>query len=205
MTSAHPGSESGSPESDSEPTEEVKVTDKRRTDPESGQARPTVAEPEPNMTSNEAEPDADSLELDIRVAEVTADLQRVTAEYANYRKRAERDREAVAELAVVSVLSELLPVLDDIELARQNNDLNGTFKTVAESLEASTTKMGMERFGSAGDEFDPAIHEALSHAERDAETVEEGTPDGPVCAQIYQPGYRFKERIVRPARVAVVE
>jgi molecular chaperone GrpE len=132
------------------------------------------------------------------LAERTADLQRITAEYANYRKRVERDRLAVREQALANVLSALLPVLDDIGRARQHEELTGGFKSVADSLEAIVTKLGLDSFGEVGEPFDPNVHEALLHS-YSAEVSE------PVCAQILQPGYRVGERILRPARVAVAE
>jgi molecular chaperone GrpE len=132
------------------------------------------------------------------LAERTADLQRVQAEYANYRKRVERDRVAVREQALASVISELLPVLDDIGRAREHEELTGGFKAVAEALEAVVTKLGLMPFGEAGEAFDPNVHEALMHA-YSAEVTE------PTCVQILQPGYKVGERILRPARVAVAE
>jgi len=133
-----------------------------------------------------------------QLAERTADLQRVTAEYANYRKRVERDRQAVREQAVANVLSGLLPVLDDIGRAREHGELVGGFKSVAESLEAAVTKLGLDSFGENGEPFDPKVHEALMHS-YSADVTE------PTCVQILQPGYRVGERILRPARVAVAE
>jgi molecular chaperone GrpE len=133
-----------------------------------------------------------------RLAERTADLQRLQAEYANYRKRVERDRMAVREQALANVLSELLPVLDDIGRAREHDELTGGFKSVAESLEASAAKLGLTAYGEAGDPFDPTLHEALMHS-YSAEVTE------PTCVQILQPGYKVGDRIVRPARVAVAE
>jgi molecular chaperone GrpE len=137
-------------------------------------------------------------ELAAKLAERTADLQRVTAEYANYRKRVERDRVAVREQALANVLQSLLPVLDDIGRARQHEELTGGFKSVAESLEAITAKLGLDSFGEAGEPFDPNVHEALLHSY---------SPDvtEPTCVQILQPGYRVGDRILRPARVAVAE
>jgi molecular chaperone GrpE len=132
------------------------------------------------------------------LAERTADLQRVTAEYANYRKRVERDRVAVREQALASVLAGLLPVLDDIGRAREHGELVGGFKSVAESLEAAVAKLGLDSFGEAGEPFDPNVHEALLHSY--ASDVTE-----PTCVQILQPGYRVGDRILRPARVAVAE
>jgi molecular chaperone GrpE len=132
------------------------------------------------------------------LAERTADLQRVQAEYANYRKRVERDRVAVREQALASVVAELLPVLDDIGRAREHEELTGGFKAVAEALESAATKLGLTTFGEAGDPFDPNVHEALMHS-YSADVTE------PTCVQILQPGYKVGERILRPARVAVAE
>src|SRR5262245_34983356 len=132
------------------------------------------------------------------LAERTADLQRLQAEYANYRKRVERDRLAVREQALANVLNELLPVLDDIGRAREHGELTGGFKSVAESLEAAGAKLGLTAYGESGDPFDPNVHEALMHS-YSADVSE------PTCVQILQPGYRVGERILRPARVAVAE
>jgi molecular chaperone GrpE len=143
-------------------------------------------------------PGGDDRTAAARLAERTADLQRVQAEYANYRKRVERDRVAVREQALASVLSGLVPVLDDIGRAREHGELNGGFKSVAESLEATTAKLGLESFGDAGEPFDPRVHEALMHS-YSAEVTE------PTCVQILQPGYKVGDRILRPARVAVAE
>ncbi len=134
----------------------------------------------------------------VKLAERTADLQRVQAEYANYRKRVERDRAAVRELSVASVLGDLLPVLDDIGRAREHGELTGGFKSVAESLEAAVTKLGLTTYGQAGEPFDPNVHEALMHSY--SADVAETT-----CVQVLQPGYKVGERILRPARVAVAE
>jgi molecular chaperone GrpE len=133
-----------------------------------------------------------------QLAERTADLQRVTAEYANYRKRVERDRVAVREQALANVLYGLVPVLDDIGRAREHGELVGGFKSVAESLEATVAKLGLESFGENGEPFDPKVHEALMHS-YSADVTE------PTCVQVLQPGYRVGERILRPARVAVAE
>jgi molecular chaperone GrpE len=132
------------------------------------------------------------------LAERTADLQRLQAEYANYRKRVERDRLAVREQALANVLNELLPVLDDIGRAREHGELTGGFKSVGESLEGIVFKLGLTPFGESGDPFDPTLHEALLHS-YSAEVTE------PTAVQILQPGYKVGERIIRPARVAVAE
>ena len=102
-----------------------------------------------------------------QLAERTADLQRMQAEYANYRKRVERDRIAVREQALANVLAELLPVLDDIGRAREHGELVGGFKSVAESLEAAVAKLGLVSFGDKGEPFDPTMHEALMHSYSD--------------------------------------
>jgi molecular chaperone GrpE len=133
-----------------------------------------------------------------RLAERTADLQRLQAEYANYRKRVERDRMAVREQALANVLTELLPVLDDIGRAREHGELTGGFKSVAESLESATVKLGLVSYGEDGDPFDPTLHEALMHSY--SPDVAETT-----CVRILQPGYKVGDRILRPARVAVAE
>ncbi|GHD19725.1 protein GrpE [Streptomyces violarus] len=132
------------------------------------------------------------------LGERTADLQRLQAEFQNYRRRVERDRIAVKEIAIANLLTELLPVLDDIGRARDHGELVGGFKSVAESLEGTAAKMGLQQFGKEGEPFDPTIHEALMHSY--APDVTETT-----CVAILQPGYRIGERTIRPARVAVAE
>ncbi|MFE0013169.1 nucleotide exchange factor GrpE, partial [Streptomyces erythrochromogenes] len=132
------------------------------------------------------------------LGERTADLQRLQAEYQNYRRRVERDRITVKEIAVASLLTELLPTLDDIGRAREHGELVGGFKSVAESLETVAAKMGLQQFGKEGEPFDPTVHEALMHSY--APDVTETT-----CVAILQPGYRIGERTIRPARVAVAE
>jgi molecular chaperone GrpE len=133
-----------------------------------------------------------------QLADRTADLQRIQAEYANYRKRVDRDRAAVRELALANVLTELLPALDAIGQARQHDELSGGFKSVAESLESAASKLGLVSYGESGEPFDPKIHEALAHSY--SPDVTEVT-----CAEIFQPGYKVGDRILRPARVLVAE
>jgi molecular chaperone GrpE len=132
------------------------------------------------------------------VSALTADLQRLQAEYANYKKRVERDRSLAHELAISSVLIELLPVLDDIERAQSHGELTGGFKAVADQIEATTERIGLTRYGQEGDLFDPQIHEALLH-----DTSPDATTS--TATKILQPGYKFKERILRPARVGVTD
>jgi molecular chaperone GrpE len=132
------------------------------------------------------------------VSALTADLQRVQAEYANYKKRVERDRSLAHELAISSVLIELLPVLDDIERAQSHGELTGGFKAVADQIATTTERIGLTKYGQEGDLFDPQIHEALLHDTSADVTTSTAT-------KILQPGYKFKERILRPARVGVTD
>ncbi len=132
------------------------------------------------------------------LAERTGDLQRLQAEYQNYRKRVERDRMTVREIAVSNILESLVPVLDDIGRAREHGEVTGGFKSVSDNLETVVAKLGLQQFGKEGEPFDPTIHEALMHSY--SSDVTEDT-----CVQILQPGYRIGERIIRPAMVAVAE
>ncbi|MGQ0467549.1 MAG: nucleotide exchange factor GrpE [Sporichthyaceae bacterium] len=149
-----------------------------------------------------AEPSAPADEADAvsaaELAAAIADLQRERADYANYRRRMDRERAADRERTVMATLADLLPVLDNIERARAHGELVGGFKMVAESLEVSLGKLGLVPFGEAGDPFDPNVHEALMH-EHSAEVTE------PTCVEILQSGYKVGERIMRPARVKVAE
>jgi len=183
--------------------EGVRVSDKRRIDPDTYEVREGVSAAAGTSDDALAAEDAaasavegDVTAVEAKVAELTADLQRLHAEYANYRKRVERDREVMQAAAVGAAITELLPVLDDIERAREHGELEGAFRTVGEALESTLTKLGLERFGAAGEEFDPLVHEALTSEENDA--VSE-----PTVVTVYQPGYRFADRVLRPARVAV--
>lgn len=182
------------------------IRDRRRIDPETGSLRaedPAAASPDDEAPEesagatggSEADP---AEELERERDALQDDLKRLQAEYVNYKRRVDRDRQSVRETAVGSVLTDLLPVLDDIGRAREHGELEGGFKAVAEALETTLAKLGLERYGEAGDPFDPRIHEALMHQYAD-------DVDGPTCRLIVQPGYRHGERILRPARVAVAE
>lgn len=194
--------------SDPGQAEPIVVNDRRRLDPETGAVRPPASWGPglkgPSVgaeAADEADEVVDEAPLGDMAAELTADLQRVLAEYANYRKRVDRDRVAVVDMATAGLLSGLLPLLDDIDRAREHGDLVGAFKGVADQLEALTDKLGLERFGAVGDPFDPAVHEALMAAEADSvQTVA-------TCAAVLQPGYRLSSggRVLRPARVSVAE
>jgi len=186
-----------------EETEEVQrvvVRDKRRIDPD-GHVREQEVEATPEGRSPEDVAADDFVELRSLQAlldERTGDLQRLKAEFDNYRKRVERDRVAMAEQAMAGVLHHLLPVLDDVDRAREHGELTGGFKSVADALEGSLAKLGLERFGASGDAFDPSVHEAVMHEHSDDVTE-------PTCVTVMRPGYRFAERLLRPAMVAVAE
>ncbi len=170
--------------------EPIVVHDKRKVDPTTGEVRPEAEEPVAQGVSPSP----------TREDELLADLQRVTAEYANYRKRVDRDRAEVIEHATIKLLESLLPVLDAIELARQHGDLEGPFKGVGESLEQIAERQGLQRVGKKGDAFDPVIHHALVQAPEDPDV------DFPVVAEVLQPGWRLASgRVLRPAGVAVAE
>ncbi|MFD9892513.1 nucleotide exchange factor GrpE [Amycolatopsis sp. NPDC059027] len=196
------------------PDEPVVVRDRRRIDPQSGQVRQPAPESEqpveepvrepkhaagPSLgesTVDEAVEAASGVEKEL--AERTADLQRLQAEYANYRKRVDRDREAVAQSAKASVVGDLLPLLDDLERAEQHGDLTGAFKAVADKLIGSLQRSGLESFGAEGEPFDPSVHEAVQH---------NTSPEvaGPTVTVVMRRGYRFGERVLRAALVAVTD
>ena len=132
------------------------------------------------------------------VAALTEDLQRLQAEYSNYKKRVDRDRSLASEFAVAATLNELLAILDDLDRAAEHGELTGGFKSVADQLQNVTSKLGLEKYGEAPSAFDPAIHEALLH-ETSAD-VESTT-----VTKVLQFGYRYKERVLRPARVVVTD
>ena len=141
---------------------------------------------------------ADLAAAQTRVAALTDDLQRLQAEYVNYKRRVDRDRELVKQNATFSVLSAMLPVLDDLDRAREHGELEGGFKAVADSLERIVAAQGLVKFGKPGDEFDPRFHEALMHAHsKDVTTT--------TCRDIVSAGYMVGERVVRPAQVTVVD
>ena len=179
------------------------IRDKRRIDPETGELRHPAA-----MAAQPSDPDAaaDTAVLESAAADLAAerlgDLQRLQAEYVNYRRRVERDRDVARDQAVGGVLEALLPVLDDIHLARQHGDLEGgPFAAIADKLEGVLSKFGVVRFGEPGEAFDPMHHEALMHVEAE---LAEGT-EATTVVQVLQPGYRQGERVLRAARVAVAD
>jgi molecular chaperone GrpE len=188
--------------SEPNPHEQVTVTDKRRIDPETGQVRHVASGAAPSGAAPEAT-DAKAGQggaTDDKVAELTADLQRVQADYANYRKRALRDQEATAERAKASVVSQLLGVLDDLDRARSHGDLeSGPLKLVADKLLSALTGLGLTAFGAEGDDFDPVLHEAVQH-EGDGS---EGSK--PVIGNVLRHGYKLGDQVLRHALVGVVD
>jgi len=150
-----------------------------------------------NVDSTESQ---ENTQESIKSAEevLTEDLQRLQADYSNYRKRVDRDRAVAYELAVASVLNELLPILDDLDRAQTHGELEGGFKSVADQIENAVTKIGLVKFGEAGTPFDPQIHEALMHSTSSEVTEVTAT-------EILQKGYKYKERVLRPARVTVTD
>ncbi|HET8661541.1 MAG TPA: nucleotide exchange factor GrpE [Micromonosporaceae bacterium] len=184
-TGAPAPAESGGPAGADEPGE---------AEPSSGDAGPAEAGTEPAGRPLAAELGSLRAELDER----TRDLQRLSAEYANYRKRVDRDRGLVAEQTTAHVLSALLPVLDDLDRAREHGDLVGPFGAVAEQMVTAMGKFGLTPFGEKGDPFDPTRHEAVAHL-TSAEVTE------PTCIEVMRRGYLLGDRLLRPAMVAVAD
>ncbi len=167
---------------------------------------PAVEEDPPSRTSRRVEgdetleaPPDEAAELKAQLDERTADLQRLQAEFVNYKRRVDRDRELVRENATYTALTPIIDVLDTIDRAREHGPLEGGFKAVAEQLERVVSGVGLAKFGAVGDPFDPTIHEALSHIGEDPE-VEVTT-----CKVVAKAGYKIGERVVRAAQVLVVD
>jgi molecular chaperone GrpE len=178
-----------------------------RIDPETGAVRTPEGEAATSTSGAAPAEPADSstddprvAELTAEVAERTADLQRLSAEYANYRRRVDRDRETVLVNARAQFVGELLTVLDDVERAGTHGDLRGPFKSVADKLVSAVQKLGLEPFGTEGEPFDPSVHEAVQHEPSDAtgSTVT-------VVSAVMRRGYRIGDRVLRPAMVGVVD
>jgi molecular chaperone GrpE len=148
----------------------------------------------------DVQPVGDELTLArMELAEMTADLQRLQAEYLNYKRRVERDRELIRQNATYTALTPIIEVLDTIDRAREHGPLEGGFKAVADQLERVASGVGLTKFGAAGDPFDPTIHEALSHIGEDPEV------DVTTCKVIAKAGYQLGDRVVRAAQVLVVD
>lgn len=132
------------------------------------------------------------------VAVLTSDLQRLQADFQNYRKRIDKERSESAEVVTGLVLAQFLAALDDIDRAKDHGELSGGFKAVADQIAATTTKLGLTKFVETGVSFDPNIHEALMHETSPGVTETQVT-------KVLRPGYRFKERVLRPAQVIVTD
>ncbi|WP_214404035.1 nucleotide exchange factor GrpE [Pseudonocardia lacus] len=183
--------------------ERVVVRDRRRIDPVTGEVRTADeatadAPAEAGGGADGGAPAGAAAELAAQLEERTADLQRVSAEYANYRRRVDRDREAVLTGARVQFVGDLLTVLDDVDRAEQHGDLTGPFKAVADKLTAVVQKLGLEAFGLEGEPFDPSVHEAVQH-----EASSEPGPTVTVVSSVLRRGYRIADRVLRPAMVTV--
>ena len=183
-------------EQDGERVEPITFTDKRRIDPETGQVRDTAAAgPAPSGPAPEAG-SAPALEDSAELDELKSTLQRVKAEYDNYRKRTLRDQQLIAERAKASAVVQLLPVLDDLDRARSHGDLEtGPLRSVADKLATALEGLGLSGFGEEGDEFDPALHEAVQHEGDGTHSV--GT--------VMRRGYKVGDQVVRHAMVGVVD
>ncbi|HEY6575213.1 MAG TPA: nucleotide exchange factor GrpE [Mycobacterium sp.] len=180
----------------SDPHEPVTFTDKRRIDPVTGEVR-EAAEPAPSGPASEAPVTAADTDETDEAVELKATLQRVKAEYDNYRKRSVRQEQAAAERAKVGVAAQFLPVLDDLERARNHGDLEtGPLKSVADKLTAALEGVGLVAFGAEGDEFDPSLHEAVQH---------EGDGSNPVIGTVMRQGYKLGDHILRHALVGVID
>ncbi|MDM7854784.1 nucleotide exchange factor GrpE [Cellulomonas alba] len=202
----------GRPEPGRGDEESPRFTDKRRIDPETGEVRQpspeeaVLAEAEQVASNAEEAVVLEGLvEAQKLAAERLEELQRANASYYNleqqysaYVKRSKAEAVAAQDRGVASLAEALIPVLDDIELARQHGDLTGPFASIAEKLQATLARFGVEQYGEAGEPFDPAVHEALMHA-HSAEVSE------PTVQQVLQHGYRTADRVLRAARVAVVD
>lgn len=200
------GASAARPE-EAEPEEKLVVRDRRRVDPHGTRPRPDGEKASPDAGADEPEA-AEVVEGDVlgdgdvalkaELEERTSDLKRVVAEYANYRRRVDRDRALAGEQATGAVLKSLLPVLDDLDRAREHGDLVGPFAAVAEQLVAVLSKAGLTPYGEPGDPFDPVHHEAVAHSVS-ADVTE------PTCVMVMRRGYRHGEKMLRPALVAVAD
>ncbi|MDH6198215.1 molecular chaperone GrpE [Mycobacterium frederiksbergense] len=178
--------------SENDSHEPVTITDKRRVDPDTGEVRESAPAPSgPAAAAPESAGDSDE------VAELKSTLQRVKAEYDNYRKRSLRDQQVTADRAKAAVVTQLLGVLDDLDRARSHGDLeSGPFKAVADKFVSSLEGLGVSGFGEEGDEFDPSLHEAVQH---------EGDGVHPVVGTVMRRGYKVGDQVVRHAMVGVVD
>ena len=206
-----------SEEHDPTAEEGVRVTDRRRIDPETGAVRPPAGGPAAGTEATadaeaaaDAAPDDPAAEVLAeaaaavesaaadQIAELTNDLQRLAAEYRNYRTRTQRELAEARTFGRIEAVNELVGTLDDLDRAAEHGDLTGPTLALAENLRGALERLGVERFGEVGTVFNPAEQEALTHAEGEGY-------DEPTVTAVYQPGYRLGDRVIRPARVGVTE
>jgi molecular chaperone GrpE len=178
---------------ENDPHEPVTITDKRRVDPDTGAVRDNAdSASAPNGPTPDPAPENDE------AAELKATLQRVKAEYDNYRKRSVRQEQAASERGKAFAATQLLPVLDDLERARRHGDLeSGPLKSVADKLTGALQAIGLVAYGVEGDPFDPSLHEAVQH---------DGDGSNPVIGTVMRQGYRLGDGpVLRHAMVGVVD
>ncbi|MDL9946504.1 nucleotide exchange factor GrpE [Gordonia sp. ABSL11-1] len=178
--------------------EPVTVTDRRRIDPETGEVRD---DPAAGPGPAEAEPVVDDVpatdSVDPEVAELTAALQRERAQFANFKRRAAEERQGSVAYGKQLLIDKLLPVLDDLDRAREHGDLeSGPLRGVADKLAGALSSEGLAKFGEPGDAFDPELHEAVQH---------DGDGATPVIGAVYRAGYRLGEKVIRTAMVTVTD
>lgn len=178
--------------------EPVTVTDKRRIDPNTGAVREEAKAESGSAAAESGASAPDSgTDAEAKIAELTADLQRAHADFANYRKRVDRDRQGVIDSAKAAVVAQLLGVLDDLDRAREHGDLeSGPLRTFSDKLTGALDGLGLATFGAEGEDFDPSLHEAVQH---------EGAGGHPVLAAVLRKGYKLGERVLRSAMVAVTD
>ncbi|NDZ97530.1 nucleotide exchange factor GrpE [Streptomyces sp. SID6673] len=207
MTAGEPdGTVPGAGSGPTGPDEPVTVSDRRRIDPETGEVRdatgagPGPADAEPaagEQADQSADTDAVSDQVDARIAELTTDLQRERAQFANFRRRAAEEKQGSVAYGKQVLIEKLLPILDDLDRARAHGDLeDGPMRTMADKLSAALGAEGLVKFGESGDEFDPELHEAVQH---------DGEGAHPVIGSVYRGGYRLGERVIRTAMVTVTD
>lgn len=188
------------PEEDAVTDAESEAGDATTVDAETVEAEEALAgDVEDGVTATADADIDDSGELsdaEVQLAERTADLQRVTAEYANFRKRTERDRTGIANAAKAEVVTGLLPIRDDLDLAEQHGDLTGPLKAVSDKLNGVLNGLKVETFGAEGDEFDPSRHEAVQDT---------STGDDTVVGTVLRRGYSLGDRVLRTAMVVIAD
>lgn len=204
--------------SEEEPAEAPVIRDRRRVDPDTGEVRtpeqahstttdaPNSEAPEGSSAEATPEPEVVAAPEEESEGPIAAELQdellREKAARHNERERYKRERTKDRDAAIGSVVEALLPVMDDIHYAHEHGELEGSpFEKIADKLEGTLGRFGVERFGAVGEAFDPTLHEALMHVEAELPAGSEGT----TIVQVIQPGFKVGERVIRAARVSVAD